>query len=135
MKNRQRAPGPKKVIPDRRKKAVYSTPRLHVYGSVTTLTQGNTGSLFDGSSNQPRPAAGSDPAIKDNIVRIGTHPLGIGLYLFDYKPEYRDAWGHGRQFGVMADEVEGVMPEAVSMDPNGYRVVSYAMLGISPTLR
>ena len=126
---------PKKVTGERRKKAVYSTPRLQVYGSVTTLTQGTNGSSFDGSSNQPRPAAGSDPAIKDNIVRIGTHPLGIGLYLFDYKPEHRDAWGHGRQFGVMADEVEGVMPEAVSMDPNGYRVVSYAMLGISRTLR
>ena len=135
MKNKQRAPDPQKVIPDRRKKAVYSTPRLQIYGSVTTLTQGNTGSLFDGSSSQPRPAAGSDRAIKDNIVRIGTHPLGIGLYLFDYKPEHRDAWGHGRQFGVMADEVEVVIPGAVSMDPNGYKVVSYAMLGISRTLR
>ena len=42
---------------------------------------------------------------KNNVVRIGTHPLGLGLYLFDYKPEYQDRCGQGRQFGVMADEV------------------------------
>jgi hypothetical protein len=62
---------------------------------------------------------------------VGEHFLGIGLYLFDYKPEYRDQWGHGRQFGVMADEVESVMPQAVSIHPDGYKVVDYAMLGIS----
>ncbi len=72
----------------------------------------------------------SDRAIKENIVRIDKHPLGIGLYLFDYKPEYRDEWGHGRQFGVMAQEVEVVMPEAVSVHPHGYKTVNYGMLGI-----
>ena len=51
--------------------------------------------------------------------------LGIGLYLFDYKPEFRDAWGHGRQLGVMADEVEAVMPNAVSVRADGYRTVDY----------
>ncbi len=72
----------------------------------------------------------SSRAIKENIVRIGTHPLGIGLYLFDYGPEYRDRYGSGRQFGVMADEAEAVMPEAVFAHPGGYEVVDYAMLGI-----
>jgi hypothetical protein len=70
---------------------------------------------------------------KENIVRIGDHPLGIGLYLFDYRPEFRDEWGHGRQFGVMADEVETVKPEAVSVHENGFKVVDYALLGIVPT--
>ncbi|NMQ18985.1 tail fiber domain-containing protein [Candidatus Competibacter phosphatis] len=76
----------------------------------------------------------SDRLTKENIVRIGIHPLGIGLYLFDYKPEFRDAWGHGRQFGVMADEIEKVMPEAVSVHLDGYKMVNYAMLGISRSL-
>jgi hypothetical protein len=31
----------------------------------------------------------------------------------------------------MIDEVEIVMPEAVSMHPDGYKRVDYAMLGIS----
>jgi hypothetical protein len=63
------------------------------------------------------------------------HPLGIGLYLFDYKPQYREAFGYGRQFGVMADEVESVMPEAVSLDLSGYQMVNYAMLGMTRTSR
>ena len=76
----------------------------------------------------------STRGIKENIVRIGCHLYGICLYLFDYKPEYRDTWGHGRQFGVMADEVEKIMPEAVSVHPDGYKMVNYAMLGISRNL-
>lgn len=69
--------------------------------------------------------------IKENIVRIGVHPLGIGLYLFDYRSVHRQEWGHGRQFGVMADEVESVMPDAVLIHSDGYKMVDYAMLGIT----
>ncbi|HYC35093.1 MAG TPA: tail fiber domain-containing protein [Usitatibacter sp.] len=72
----------------------------------------------------------SDRLLKQDWVRIGTHPLGVGIYLFDYKPEFRDRHGHGRQFGVMADEVERVLPAAVTRDADGYRRVDYAMLGI-----
>jgi len=70
----------------------------------------------------------SDRRAKENIVRIGEHPLGIGVYLFDYKSGFCDGWGHGRQLGVMADEVERVMPPAVAMDSDGYKRVDYAML-------
>lgn len=73
----------------------------------------------------------SDRNVKENIVEIGAHPLGFGLYLFDYKPAFRDQWGHGRQFGVLAQEVEAVMPWAVNMHANGYKMVNYGMLGIS----
>lgn len=72
----------------------------------------------------------SNRAVKENVVRIGTHPLGIGLYLFDYKTEYRESSGFGRRFGVMADEVETVLPQAVAMHPDGYKRVDYALLGI-----
>jgi hypothetical protein len=66
-----------------------------------------------------------------NIVQIGKHWLGFGLYLFDYKSEYSVAGREGRQLGVMADEVEPIMSSAVSIHPNGYKMVNYAMLGIS----
>jgi len=90
---------------------------------------GSNGSIID---NQGASMMGvSDRRLKENIVRIGTHPLGIGLYLFDYKPAYRAVCGDGRQFGVMADEVETVMPSAVAMHPEGHKTVNYAMLGIS----
>ena len=72
----------------------------------------------------------SERRVKENIVRIGDHPLGFGLYLFDYRPEFRAQWGQGRQFGVMIDEVERVMPEAVCMHPDGYKRVDHSLLGI-----
>jgi hypothetical protein len=62
----------------------------------------------------------SDRRLKSNIVRVGTHPLGIGVY------EY-DIFG-GRERGVMADEVEKVKPEAVLLQPNGYKMVNYGIL-------
>ena len=71
----------------------------------------------------------SERRLKENIVEVGRHPLGIGLYLFNYKPEFREG-GEGRQFGVMVDEVEAVMPEAVSVHPDGYKRVDYSLLGV-----
>ena len=112
------------------KKAAYQTPKLQAYGTVSQLTTGVGPSGVDASLLMPA----SDRRLKEDIVQIGTHWLGIGLYLFDYKSEYRDEWGNGRQFGVMADEVETVMPEAVSVHPDGYKLVNYEMLGISRAL-
>ena len=63
----------------------------------------------------------SDVRLKSNIRRIGTHPLGIGIYryiIFGQEDE-----------GVMAHEVREVMPEAVVVDRSGFDMVNYAMLG------
>jgi hypothetical protein len=106
----------------------YTPPVLKVYGAVRDLTLG-TGTVTGDSGALSMPI-GSDPALKENIVRVGTHPLGIGLYLFDYKPEFQAEWGVGRRFGVMADEVEAVVPAAVSRSANGFMAVNYAMLGV-----
>lgn len=62
----------------------------------------------------------SDRRLKSNIVRIGTHPIGVGIY------EY-DIFG-GRQIGVMAQELMDVMPEAVHQHPSGYLMVDYGRL-------
>lgn len=62
----------------------------------------------------------SDRRLKSNIVRIGTHRLGIGIYEFDMFGK--------RQAGVMADEVLMVMPQAVTLDGTGFYRVKYAML-------
>lgn len=109
-------------------KKAYARPVLKSFGTVSKLTMG-AGSVA-GDSGPLSMRTGSDAALKENVVRVGQHPLGIGLYLFDYLPAYRDEWGHGRQLGVLADEVETVMPEAVSVHADGYKVVDYAMLGI-----
>ena len=106
----------------------YRAPVLIVYGLVRDLTQGT---LTVGTDTGPAQMnTQSDRDLKERIVRIDTHHSGIGLYLFDYRPEFREQFGTGRQFGVMADEVEQVMPQAVSVHPDGYKMVDYAMLGI-----
>lgn len=63
----------------------------------------------------------SDRRLKSNIRRIGEHPLGIGVYEYDIFGKH--------DVGVMADEVEQVMPEAVMLHPSGYKMVNYSMLG------
>ncbi len=115
-------------------KQAYRSPELREYGSLRRLTQSGGTRNAEGGSGKPHSTA-SDPSLKEHIVRVGTHRDGFGLYLFDYKPEHRDQWGHGRRFGVMADEVEAVVPGAVSVAPEGYRLVDYEMLGIYPSSR
>lgn len=117
-------------------KRPYKRPILLTFGKVAVLTRSSVCSTqSDGQTlatcGPGNMAMRSDRRAKENIVRCATHPLGIGLYLFDYKPEFRADWGGGRQFGVMADEVATVMPEAVSVDPDGYKLVNFALLGMS----
>jgi hypothetical protein len=117
-------------------KREYQSPLLTRYGVLRDLTQSGSGKKQENTNksgcggSQTRYPCASDRNVKENIVRIGVHPLGIGLFLFDYKSEFRDEWGHGRQFGVMAQEVETVMPEAVCTHPDGYKIVYCGMLGI-----
>jgi hypothetical protein len=62
----------------------------------------------------------SDRRLKSNIVRVGTHPLGIGIYEYDIRGR--------RERGVMAQELLLVMPSAVAVDADGYYMVNYGAL-------
>ncbi len=55
---------------------------------------------------------------------LGRLEDGLGYYRFVYNG------GHTAYVGVMAQEVEGVMPKAVSVGADGYLRVSYDMLGL-----
>lgn len=65
-------------------------------------------------------AIASDVRLKSNIKRIGTHKKGFGIYEYDIFGRH--------EVGVLAQEVEQVMPEAVTLHPAGYKQVYYAML-------
>lgn len=78
------------------------------------------GSLFGSAALAAPFIALSDIRLKSNIVRVGDHPLGIGIYEFDI--------GGERQRGVMAHEVEAVKPKAVLTLPSGYKAVNYGAL-------
>lgn len=80
------------------------------------------------ASSAAQAYAASDISTKQNIVRVGDHKPGIGLYEFEYKPAYQDAWGSGRRLGVLAQEVAIVHPEAVAMHQDGYLMVDYAAI-------
>ena len=62
----------------------------------------------------------SDRRLKSNVARVGSHPLGIGVYEYDIFSR--------RERGVMADEVLAVRPEAVHQHPSGYLMVDYGAL-------
>jgi hypothetical protein len=68
----------------------------------------------------------SDIRAKENIVQIGTLPNGLPFYQFEYKPEFKNIAGHGQFVGVMAHEVEKVIPDAVVTLDNGYKAVDYS---------
>lgn len=61
----------------------------------------------------------SDRRLKRNITKIGTRPDGLSVYEFEY------IWGGGRQIGLMAQEVQGVYPDAVG-EAGGYLTVNYS---------
>jgi hypothetical protein len=72
--------------------------------------------------------ARSDIRAKENIVAVGKLPNGLTVYEFEYKPEFKVKEGYGRYRGVMAHEVEQIIPEAVITTADGYKAVNYSMV-------
>ena len=62
----------------------------------------------------------SDRRLKSNIKRVGTHPIGVGIY--DYTMMGMP------QRGVIAQEVQKVRPDLVQRHANGYLMVNYGGL-------
>jgi hypothetical protein len=69
-----------------------------------------------------------DIRTKENLRVVGTLPNGVVVYRYNYKPEYSERWGSGDQVGVVAQQVQEVMPEAVRVDSFGYLNVNYDRL-------
>ena len=76
----------------------------------------------------------SDPSLKENKKLIN-NPLDkisqIGGYSFDWKDEAKNKVGDhlvGKDYGVMADEIQSLFPELVNTRSNGIRAVKYDKL-------
>ena len=98
-----------------------STGALIVAGGV-----GVTGNIHaSGDVISPNFYSQSDLALKQNIITI-KNPLdklmGISGVNFKWKSDKSKA------VGIIAQDVEKVLPEAVSTDGNGYKVVAYDSL-------
>ena len=66
----------------------------------------------------------SDARLKHDVVLLGRLDNGLGFYGFIYNG------GERRYVGVMAQEVQAVMPAAVTRARDGYLLVSYDKLGL-----
>lgn len=100
-------------------KKTYEKPTFVKVGALPSKT-----AALNGASVLPTP---SDQRLKTNIERVGTTVFGLPLYRFSY------LGNTARYTGVMAQDVLGVMPRAVSRDASGFYRVDYGMLGIEMT--
>jgi hypothetical protein len=103
---------------------------------VGTAASGTTGEIR--ATNDVTAFYSSDVALKENITNI-PDPLEslkkLNGVLFDWKKEYIDQRGgedgyfvRKKDVGVIAQEVEKVLPEAVAERPDGIKAVKYDRL-------
>lgn len=69
----------------------------------------------------------SDIVLKTNIQFENKIKNNLPIYTFEYINENH---GVGRFEGVMAQDVEKTYPQAVSISPEGYKMVDYSQIGI-----
>lgn len=90
-------------------------------GTSSTTTPHSGGNTFGNILSAGLGLAGlfSDRRLKTDVSPIGIANNGLTIYSYRYvdSPEYH--------LGFMADEVEQVIPEAVTEDPSGYKMVNY----------
>jgi len=71
---------------------------------------------------------GSDSRLKENVTPI-TNPLEkiqqIGGYEYDWIPMEGIHENEGHDVGVIAQEIESILPEIVTTRENGYKAVKY----------
>jgi Chaperone of endosialidase len=108
--------------------------------AVTSVTHKAPGTIESGRQSQllgkgkdmdnvpmgppPPPPPTSDIRLKHDITLLGRLNDGLGFYRFTYNG------GHTAYVGVMAQEVQTVMPEAVVRGSDGYLRVFYDKLGL-----
>ena len=106
------------------------------YGATQAANAANAGfwsGLMSGGAQAygaSQYGAKSDIRTKENIKVIGKMKNGLNVYSFEYKKEFKDSEyaGHGKFVGVMAQEVEKIIPEAVFTGSDGYKVVNYSLI-------
>jgi len=66
----------------------------------------------------------SDIRLKCDVVRLGTHANGCGIYSFRY------LWSDTKYVGAIAQDVLEHAPDGVLAGPGGFLAVDYAALGM-----
>lgn len=128
----------KSVVVEQARKRFYVAPKLTSHGAVTDLTQaasmGTQETFLTGCTSMTNSAPSSflcmlsDVRTKQNIRHVGTYCEGVGLFLYEYKPEFKATGGAGTFLGVMAQDLLRDYTEAVVILDNGYYGVDYSRL-------
>ena len=90
-----------------------------MYNQQVGTQNANTAGLYGVAAAALPLIFSSDRRLKSNIVRIAALENGLPVYEYDIFDRH--------EVGVMADEVERVMPEAVIVGHDGYKRVAYGM--------
>jgi hypothetical protein len=106
-----------------------SMPRGGGGGGASFAGRGGGGGFRGGGGGGGRGGGGgggrrSDIALKHDVVLLGHLANGLGYYRFSYLGSQK------AYVGVIAQEVESVMPEAVTRGSDGYLRVYYDKLGV-----
>ncbi len=90
-----------------------------LYQQQMAARNSGIGSIFGALGGIGSAAIMSDRRVKHDIVEVGELPNGLKTYAFSYNGS------EVRHFGVMADEVLNIIPDAVVANDNGYMAVDY----------
>ena len=70
----------------------------------------------------------SDVRLKENIQKVGVSQNGLNVYTWDWNEDGKRLAGKTPSVGVIAQEVEQVIPDAVSIGAEGYLLVDYSQI-------
>ena len=108
-------------------------------GSSTQMQQTSSGFGSQGFSGGASPfsqiasavgtaASFSDVRLKNEITFVGKLENGIKIYKWKWNEKGKELAGDQVEFGVLAQEVQKIVPEAVKRGPDGYLMVNYGAL-------
>jgi len=111
-----------------------ATVKSHLQVGGTTTMNATTGRID--ATNDVVAFATSDRRLKENIKPIDNalcKVIGVSGNTFDWKElnseEIKTIHGNtGKDVGVIAQEIEKILPEAVTTRNNGYKAVNYEKL-------
>ena len=127
-----RAPDP--VVPLSMPRATLLDPRAPVKapapikGTAPSLLGAVASGLSSDVSMGLSIASLSDKQLKTNINHVGISQSGINIYEWNY------VWGGPRYRGVMAQEVQSIIPDAVVTMSNGFLGVIYDLIDVKMEL-
>lgn len=107
--------------------------KLHVFGDIRAGTSGTNGCLKNNNGGMLVGTCSSDVRFKRDITPfpsllaqlVQLRPVTFYWRTGDYPDRH---FGRAQEVGLIAQEVERVMPELVSEDEQGYKAINYAKL-------